>query len=244
MNDTNDTDDDNDDSEVNQNIRFSRRLWIMIGAWLLVGGSVLVWAGFHYFTNPDRSKFIAETVLSLLVLTAVALQVYIYQRQWGAMQAGLGLNRESMRYSQSAYITVKDVMTIIEETGKPLEFIVRFVNSGTTPAYHCRVYTHVNNKPRPFRFTHEEAKNLEGRLISKSILGANGEIFHQRLSTAPVVLTKDLLQTEKTMPIHFWGIVTYTDVFKRNRWTTFCYIRVPFTPQAEADTEGNEADGY
>jgi hypothetical protein len=217
-------------------------LWLVFyGVLVLAGLSIGSW---YFEKGADRAKFWVEGLLSAGVLSVVIVQAVIYRKQWNAMQEGLELSRESMRYSQSAYITVKDVVTSNEKMGEPLEFLIRFVNSGTTPAYKCRVYLHINNQRRPFKFSHEQAKNLKGMRISTAILGANGEIFHQRLHTAPVVLSPDLLATEAQMPIHIWGIVTYMDVFKRDRWTTFCYVRAPFRPQAEADTEGNEADGY
>jgi len=181
-------------------------------------------------------------IAAFLQWSSIKKQAKKAEEQVTEMQIAARLTRKSMRYSQSAYVTVKDV-TVLFENGKPLQFIIRFTNTGTTPAYNMRVYAHVTNEDKPFTFTHEQAKDLKGAEVSQSILGANGARSHTKLISQPLTLGMVNWARQK-QPYHIWGITTYTDVFRRKRWTTFCYVSELRNPRADAATSGNEADGH
>lgn len=69
--------------------RFSSPLIWALGAGI-VGFATLVVVGVFFVTvNSERIRFVTVNVLSLLVLLAILVQTYIYNKQWQVMQQGL-----------------------------------------------------------------------------------------------------------------------------------------------------------
>lgn len=213
-----------------ESLRFDQRA-IIFGVTLFA----LIWVSFFSGWITDKTtEFFVTSLLSLTVLLVVIGQAYISKRQWYAMQVAIDRtdqmidqNERSMMYSQAAYVMVKSLIFEDYILGKRPTATVGFHNTGTTPAYDVRIYPNLDYKTSPFSFTHDEAKDMSetgGRedLAYPIILGPNGDCATQMVFS-PDPLTIDLLELEKREPLHIWGIITYTDIFGRDRWTEFCY---------------------
>lgn len=59
--------------------------WIVVAALILLGIVTLV--GFTLVEHKDRVNFLTVNTLSTLVFVAIAMQVYVYRKQWKVMQA-------------------------------------------------------------------------------------------------------------------------------------------------------------
>ena len=132
-----------------------------------------------------------------------------------------------MVYSQAAYLMETDVRFGDYELGQPFAAAVEFTNHGLTPAYDVRLYAHLTYEETPFRFTHERAKDISDMPyeVHTHVTGPNG-INSQMFAHKADALTREMCEFERTNPLHFWGLVTYTDIFGRERWTEFCYRKL------------------
>ncbi len=182
--------------------------------------------------NPPPLVFFVTSVFSLLVFAAVIIQIIINGLQWHAMYKGLATSdaaleqaERSMIISQTAYVMVKKLVFEDFMLGKHPTITMILHNTGQTPAYEVRVYPHFDNKKRPFSFTKAEAVDMKdpfGQEIYPIALGPNGDDTTQPVFM-PVPVTEAILKFEKVQPFHFWGLITYVDIFGRDRWTEFCY---------------------
>jgi len=132
---------------------------------------------------------------------------------------------------------------------KKLRARIVIVNSGPTPAYDVNIYAHLAFKTYPFSFTHDEAKDMTdaGSPPERpSAIGPNGDTKTQDVFGFP--LTQAMLHQEKETPLHFWGLITYTDIFGNERWSEFSYRKFKMGIIAENEIcvaeneEGNDAD--
>lgn len=193
----------------------------------LLGGFFL-WLGIHSYI-PDRTesnKLFVESMFSLALVIVVIIQAGIYFRQAKALDAQLELSRNAVKYSEAAYVTV-DVAEMLKKltVGKPILSLVRFVNSGNTPAYDLCIYGHISFEKDGFYFTDQKAMDVGGETPSKSILGGHGNTVSQYVSTGVVDKENFEAVIRNKLKAHVWGIVLYRDIFKRNRWTRFCLIQ-------------------
>jgi membrane protein implicated in regulation of membrane protease activity len=192
----------------------------------------------------ERVKFFTVNALSLLVLLVIAVQTYIYRRQWEvierqekvmqeqseamkgqleAMRESLTETRKSMRYSQAAYITVKAIDATTFIVGEKIEVTIIFTNDGNTPAYNVDTYSRGGGRKEPFSFARDEIKtDFPHGVPSKGILAPH-DVVTQVFGTDMRLTTSDLARMRRT-PYHAWGVVFYQDIFKRDRWTQFSYV--------------------
>lgn len=187
--------------------------------------------------SPSPMQFYITTLFSLLVLGAIIAQILVSERQWRAMQNAVRHSEQSMRISEATYITVQDIGFSSYQVGQPVHARIVVENVGHTPAYDFRIWAHLDYRTIPFRFTQEQAKDLS-EMTHRG--GHSGEIIGKREAHPSVMgptdqntqditwlyLTNEMLVGEKAQPLHFWGLFTYTDIFGRDRWGEFCYVKV------------------
>src|SRR5438552_9605938 len=59
--------------------------WLIITAGLILLGVVAL-VGFTLIDHKDRISFLTVNSLSALIVEAVAMQVYVYRKQWAVME--------------------------------------------------------------------------------------------------------------------------------------------------------------
>jgi len=206
--------------------------------------------------KPEEKTKTLEIVLSLLTLVLIVAQATFAAFQWRIMRRQsitmnkqaeiaqgqlevmreantktgeiIAQNKQAMTYSQAAYVKVDKIILYDYQLGeKPCAKIVVH-NTGTTPAYNVLLYAHLTYEKHPFSFTHDEAKDMsrEGRAPYPSVLGANGDDIKQDVFRE-FLIPQDYVQ-EQSEPLHFWGLITYVDIFGRERWSEFCYRKIVF----------------
>lgn len=81
-------DDANADDPVksDEDKKASNTGWRIIVAAAVIAAVAIVGVGFLYIKESERVAFITVNTLSLLVLVAIAVQAYIYRKQWEAME--------------------------------------------------------------------------------------------------------------------------------------------------------------
>lgn len=91
---------------------------------------VLLLVGIFLPNMKERVKFLTESTLSLLILLVVAVQAYIYTRQWEVMQE----QKRMMTIGERAYLGIKDVKVNTPIMNNTLVVNALFFNGGRTPA--------------------------------------------------------------------------------------------------------------
>ncbi len=159
------------------------------------------------------------------MIAEVEKQANASQDAVGKMQRALEQTDRSMQNDQSAYVMLKEVNSGAFMLGEPVHGRVVVINSGKTPAYDVRIYANLTFEPVPFSFTHEEAKKMVGNehhTAYPSICEPNGGDMTQDVVWDGVLNDKGL-EMEAKGALYFWGLITYIDIFSRDRWTEFCY---------------------
>jgi len=132
--------------------------------------------------------------------------------------------------------------------GKRLPAIYTIRNNGQTPAYDVRDVVHVKVLRRENR---PEVIADTVRNFYHPVYGANTE--HKRIvHSGKNSFTTDFFRKENgryifksdTLSIYVWGRIEYTDIFKNNHWTEFCYEFVfdQFISDFRAYETCNQAD--
>ncbi|HEV7796934.1 MAG TPA: hypothetical protein VGO73_02165, partial [Pyrinomonadaceae bacterium] len=118
-----------------------------------------------------------------------------------------------------------------------------YVNSGTTPAYNVNTYSQGGPRAEPFTFSITEIVNddFQHGVYSKGILGPYGDTSKQVIESR-FPLAEQGIEMLRTKPYHAWGVVFYQDIFKRDRWTQFCYVWRPETEVFEICSDCNRTD--
>jgi len=95
----------------NQNVR-AIILIIVVAAILFGALAFIAW----YFVNEhsERIRFLTVNTLSLLVMVVIAVQAYIYRKQWGVMQAQTEIARKAANAAELSAKTAQDALRIGE----------------------------------------------------------------------------------------------------------------------------------
>lgn len=193
----------------------------------------------------ERTKFFTGNFFNLVIAFAVIAQVLVTRKQWIAMQDSLAESRRATLYAQSAYITVAGITMTKFNVGELIEVTIVFTNSGNTPAYNINTYTKAGTRKEPFQFTIQEVVNVNSRetsgIASSGILAPNGDSTKQVIQSR-IPLTQASFHLLKVQPYHAWGVVSYQDIFKRERWTQFCYVWRPEVRDFEICGDCNKTD--
>jgi hypothetical protein len=155
-------------------------------------------------------------------------QLIVMNAQEAAMRDALEETRRTVRYSEAAYIAIKDGLLIQFGPNQTTVAKMFYTNAGNTPAYNVRIYGHMNLWERALVPTeHDKLKEGFGGVeISQDLIAPNGERTHTLKSRG--ALTDQLFQEIQAGRLRFyvWGIITYEDIFNRQRWTTFCSMQI------------------
>jgi hypothetical protein len=114
---------------------------------LPVGLRYMIWAAFIvvavvaivslFFPNmKDRIKFFTDSSLNVLIVLVVAVQAYIYTKQWGAMTEGLAIERAKT----DPRLRIAEVTAQNFEVGERPTFIVTIANDGLIAATGVKVH--------------------------------------------------------------------------------------------------------
>ena len=136
---------DNDDDGT-------RDTWLF---WFVLAGAVLFLALLVvsvYLPNlTERVKFFTANALSLLVLVAIVVQVYINRRQWDSMREQADIMRENIRETRDmfymanrAYFGILGVGLNDFEAGKLPTVVLKVLNAGNTPAWRIRMHSRID----------------------------------------------------------------------------------------------------
>lgn len=105
---------------------------LIVGGLLLVG---LLAASVFVPNMADRIKFFTVNALSLLVLFAIIIQIYISQRQWEIMKQGTVISEQALKVSNRAYVGVHSITEDFEKQ----RIVLMVENTGIVPAENLKV---------------------------------------------------------------------------------------------------------
>jgi hypothetical protein len=227
-------------------------LTILIGA----GATAVLTIGAYGLiaANPDRANVVVVGILSVVSLIVVivnavstAKMVRVMENQESEMTQNRVIvkdqhkamldalertdklfdqNERSMQNAQSAYIVVRHVHASSYRLGKPFVIAMDVVNTGNTPAYNVQVFAHLDYQTVPFKFTQAQAKKNPLKAAHPATIGPNGDVIGTQFVMTQEVTGDDLKKEKDSVRVHFWGIITYEDVFGRDRWTEFSHRKI------------------
>jgi hypothetical protein len=195
-------------------------------------------AGYERQGNQSYASKWSEPIvlLTILLFGGVSIQAVIYV--WQAV-----LMRKTLRYSQAAYVVVKEGRLTLFDVGQPTAASITFVNGGNTPAYSLRLYCFMELLGAPPSVDDINVQRYRQRQPdSRHVVAPNGTS-----DMLPEMRTKLTAEERKSIDdgqlrYYVWGIAIYEDVFKRERWTKFCYAQLKNSTRLNGCADGNEAD--
>jgi hypothetical protein len=212
--------------------------------WILVAGGILfaaLLAGSILIPNlTERVKFFTTNALSLCVLAAIAVQAYIYHRQWQMMEKQNDIAQQNMIYAQRAYVTIPDG---VETNGRPNStFRLKVENSGNTPASTVEITGKVELRERWHETDLETVENLTTQRLG--IIAPKHYHYFDIVRPDQSDEERQLWMAGK-LRYYCFGSVHYQDFFGKARHTYFCLIVGKFNEQGLSEllphTTGNEA---
>jgi hypothetical protein len=238
-----------DDSTSHATIRakFSGLRLIIVAGCILVLALLFLSIYLPYLT--ERVKFFTVNLLSLLVLAAIAVQAYIYRKQWEVMQGQLGVMRETIAENrrnfyviERAYVSISHIQfTDNPETEQMRTIQIEIINGGRTPAWDVRMRVRVSvedptsDKSRPYVKT---ADHVETRSIPRVLLPSK---------TEPVIIKPDITVSESMSlevmdlsGIFVRGEIYFTDISEKEQALPFCFVWKPKTPFFENCKRGEK----
>jgi hypothetical protein len=208
--------------------------------------------------NWFRSKEKPAAIWIPVLLSAVSLIIaWTYSRyeksQWESMQASNEEVRRNRELEYRAYVTVKTVR-FVPRTDIPQfgDIIVTEFNSGRTPGTGKIVGTMsilaeppADNAPLP-------QPEFQSTIVFAPLVDVNTPVgmFPVRQSTDTPLPASQQRQPERSRPdkakpqapvkeegvnilegkkIYIYGRIDYTDIFRKTRWTKFCFVNTPGT---------------
>ena len=235
---------------------------------LLVGGillaALLVVSVFLPHLS-ERVKFFTVNALSLLVLFAIALQAYIYRRQWETMERQwlamreqteimrdtLAESRDTFYVGQRAYIGVVSVRfadNAYLAVGREPIIHITIINAGNTPAWTISARAHLAiGSEAPEYLTAAEVDTIDQTHIGhvmlpkvekELVIETHVKISHNQINK--------IINNEEYFYIR--GRIYFTDISKAQRNFPFCVVYSPasrgFGDCASPEREGEEQHPY
>lgn len=209
--------------------------WIIVVALILLGVVTLV--GFTLIERKDRVNFVTVNALSVLIFITIAMQVYVYRKQWKAMREQLGAMNEQASLMQKSLDlgerqadmaqegmirTLRAYVGVISGEGAGNQFRVLIENTGTTPARNVAVRYVLGQGYNAPPLADADADDF----IYVGLL-ATGKQFGLEMrgpDLAPEI--NQLMGSNPNFRLWCVGDVTYVDVFGSMRETEFCLYRV------------------
>jgi hypothetical protein len=161
------------------------------------------------------------------IVGAMQGQLAAMQSQEKATRESLDETLKAVRYSEAAYIAITDASLIQFGGNKVTVCRMFYSNTGNTPAYNVRVYGHMSLWDRPLiPKDHEKLKDIGPAESSQHIIAPNGVRDHVISTMTPLSASNLQFIQNGSHRFYIWGIITYEDIFRRERWTTFCHMQV------------------
>jgi hypothetical protein len=185
----------------------------------------------------------ASYELTKQTVKAMQGQLDTMRLQERAMRESLDETRRAIRYSEAAYIAITDASLVQFGEGLPTVCRMFYTNAGNTPAYNVRTYGHINLWERPMiPADQDKLKDIAGVECSQHLIAPSGVRDH--IVTVQAPLTALLFQQieEGKLRFYVWGIITYEDIFGRERWTTFCHMQIGPSTALYGCGSNNDAD--
>jgi|GEM_PF-1407628 len=191
-------------------------------------------------------------VFNFLVLGAILLQAYIYEKQWNSMQASIEETKRNRELEYRAYVVVKGA-GVVPQPNLPLgRIIVTTFNSGRTPGVGKikAVLRFLKDSPPedfPVDIAEEQSRIMFAPLVDintpVSLLpieqpspSPSPETGHAKAKTSPspapptVALPADMQgAAPDRYEFYVFGYIEYIDIFQKTHWTKFCVYNVPGT---------------
>jgi hypothetical protein len=195
---------------------------------------------------------VVPSVFSLLVLAAIWVQAYIYEKQWRSMQASIEETKRNRELEYRAYVVVKGA-GVVPQPNLPLgRIIVTTFNSGRTPGVGKikAVLRFLRDSPpedSPVDIAEEQSRIVFGPLVDintpVSLLPIEQPspsplpgTEHTKAKSSPspaspaVALPADMQAAPPDRyEFYVFGYIEYTDIFHKTHWTKFCVYNIPGT---------------
>jgi hypothetical protein len=188
-------------------------------------------------------------IISALILIVVAVQAYIYRRQWEAMKNQGDLMAKQLKQSSGALKITERAWIFAEGTSfnyfKDANTIERaavgvvFRNTGRTPAFNVELTDCV--EVREVAPSIEQRNPAKCRTKQLGVIGPNTTFTVNNYSEE--VVPRDSLEKVFYKPgrhLYYWGKITYKTFSDDIGWTSFCYVNAD--KQLAPCDEGNDAD--
>jgi hypothetical protein len=197
---------------------------------------------------------VVPSVFSFLVLAAILLQAYIYEKQWNSMQASIDETRRNREIEYRAYVVVKSA-GIVPQQNLPLGAItITTFNSGRTPGVGKikAIFRPLKDSPPedfPVEINEEQSRIIFAPLVDvstrvslipveqpNSIPSPSTAQPKPKTSpppappAAPAIPADMQIAAPDRWEYYVFGYIEYTDIFYKTHWTKFCVYNVPGTP--------------
>ena len=196
---------------------------------------------FTFAQASGRLPFFTQNFLSLLVLVAIAIQAYIYRRQWEVMERqGNEIERQSKQAREHAIHTLRAYVNIrVVAPDFPKQVLMEIVNFGQTPAHNVQFAHTIAVKP--FQETPEATPESIDWVIPGVPLAPTMSIEKPlplgKISEADMAKLHD-----PQYRLFIWGVIRYEDVFYKTRYTRFSAFHIPQTKRLGTCPRGNDAN--
>ena len=202
--------------------------WLIVVAGLILLG-VIALAGFTLIEHKDRVTFLTVNTLSALIAEAVAMQVYIYRKQWKAMNRQADTMKDTLDLGQENAETAKDQMistlrAYVSPTrgeGAGNWFRITIENTGLTPAKNVAVRHVLGQGFNAPHFSDADADDFTYVGVLASGRDFPLEVQGPELTSE----VNQIMGCEPEFRVWIAADITYLDVFGNPRETEFCMYR-------------------
>jgi hypothetical protein len=170
----------------------------------------------------ERVKFFTANTLNLFLLLAVAVQAYIYRRQWEVMERqGKEIERQSEQAKRHTIDTLRayiSIRTVVPDL--PRQILVEIVNFGQTPAHQVQFAHRVavrTLREGPDEFSPE---SFDWGILPSAPLAPTMP-NEKRLLLGGIPESDMAKLHDPKYRLYFWGIIRYKDIFRTTRYTRF-----------------------
>jgi len=236
---------------------------------LLVGGillGALLLVSIFVPHMSERVKFFTVNALSLLVLIAIAVQAYIYRRQWAAMDTQAGMMQGQLKAMQDGLEETRKIVEQNERAVKVAErsveiaqentiYVQRAYVSVTRGEVHGDIFTLVieNTGNTPANGVEilamaeigEQPPNPETSSAKWTTMGVIApDEYIKRMIVRSGEATHEMRELVSGGKTQFFcsGVIRYKDIFKNQRQTKFGFYQRFGSNQLDPCATGNEAD--
>lgn len=216
-------------------------MWFIITAGILLLSIVVVVGTFWVNEYSERIRFVAINTMSVVGMALIALQVYIYRKQWDVMERQLKATEkaaDAAYVGQRAYVGIADLTMSSAGMSANAQLIVGVVptlhvtwhNGGNTPARNFRAIPYLVFGDKPERkgfFIDDDDSDISG-----SFLPAGKDVTvqypQQETGFPPVTqqMLNDLNSGKKRLYVMVIGV--YIDYADKSRWFETGAIYKPY----------------